>query len=46
MPEVREVMARDAITPKPGNADELARWLAFDVNRWTSLARGAGIKAE
>jgi tripartite-type tricarboxylate transporter receptor subunit TctC len=45
IPEIRERMSAIGIDPIGGTPEELAAQLRADLNRWTKVARSAGIKA-
>lgn len=45
LPEIRERMTSIGIDPIGGTPEELARQLHADLERWTRVARTAGIKA-
>jgi tripartite-type tricarboxylate transporter receptor subunit TctC len=44
--EVRDTLAKQGLNPTPGTAEELARKIDTDLERWTRLIRAAGIKAD
>jgi tripartite-type tricarboxylate transporter receptor subunit TctC len=44
LPEVREGLARLGVDPVGGTSEELARTLQRDIERWTAVAKAAGIK--
>jgi len=46
MPEVREMLAHEATTPKPGTPQALGKLLSSDVARWSKLVKDANIKPE
>ena len=46
LPEVKEVLAREAATPRPGTADEFGKLIASDLERWTKLIKEAKIQVE
>jgi tripartite-type tricarboxylate transporter receptor subunit TctC len=45
LPEIRERMTAIGIDPIGSTPEELASQLQADLNRWTKVARTAGIKA-
>ena len=45
IPEIRERMTAIGIDPIGGTPEELAAQLRADLNRWTRVARAAGVKA-
>ena len=46
VPEVKEVLAREAATPRPGTADEFGKLIANDLERWSKLIKEAKIQVE
>ena len=46
LPEVKEVLAREAATPRPGTPDEFGKLIASDLTRWTKLIKEAKIQVE
>jgi tripartite-type tricarboxylate transporter receptor subunit TctC len=44
LPEVRDGFAKLSVDPAPGTPEELARTVARDIERWTAVAKAAGIK--
>jgi tripartite-type tricarboxylate transporter receptor subunit TctC len=46
VPEVKEVLAREAATPRPGTADEFGKLIASDLERWSKLIKEAKIQVE
>jgi len=46
IPEVKEVLAREAATPRPGTADEFGKLIANDLERWSKLIKEAKIQVE
>jgi tripartite-type tricarboxylate transporter receptor subunit TctC len=43
-PDVRDGLAKLGIDPSASTADELGRMVARDIERWSAVARAAGIK--
>jgi len=46
VPEVKDVLAREAATPRPGTADEFGKLIANDLERWSKLIKDAKIQVE
>jgi tripartite-type tricarboxylate transporter receptor subunit TctC len=46
LPEVRELLSRDATTPRPGSPEDLGHRMNFDLTRWKSLVKNANIKID
>ena len=46
VPEVKDVLAREAATPRPGTADEFGKLIANDLERWSMLIKEAKIQVE
>ena len=46
LPEVREALAKQGVTPAGGPPERLQQLLARDIPRWTKLVASAHIKAE
>jgi len=46
VPEVKDVLAREAATPRPGTADEFGKLIANDLERWSKLIKEAKIQVE
>jgi tripartite-type tricarboxylate transporter receptor subunit TctC len=46
LPEVKEVLARDAATPKPGTPDQFGSLIQSDITRWARLIKDTGIQVE
>jgi len=44
LPEVRDGFARLSVDPAPGTPDALAETVKRDIERWTGVAKAAGIK--
>ncbi len=44
--EVKEVLGREAATPRPGTADEFGKLIANDLERWSRLIKEAKIQVE
>jgi len=44
--DVRELLAKQGMTPRPGTPDDLARLMTTDLERWTQLIRAAKITAD
>jgi tripartite-type tricarboxylate transporter receptor subunit TctC len=44
LPEVRDGLAKLGIDPSASSPEELGRMVARDIERWTAVARAAGIK--
>jgi tripartite-type tricarboxylate transporter receptor subunit TctC len=45
-PDVAQRLTTQGADPAPGSADELARYMRVDHERWKKVIRSAGIKAE
>lgn len=45
-PEVREVLAKEAATPRPGSPEAFDKLIASDVQRWGKLIKDAKIQVE
>ena len=45
-PEVRDVLAREGATPKPGTPDEFGKLVPFELARWSKLIKDANIQIE
>ena len=46
MPDVRERLAQLGQSPSPADADEFARMIRVEYERWRKVVSAAGIKAE
>jgi tripartite-type tricarboxylate transporter receptor subunit TctC len=46
LPEVRELLAREAATPKPGTPEQFGQLIRDDFTRWSKLIKDAHIQAE
>jgi tripartite-type tricarboxylate transporter receptor subunit TctC len=44
LPEIRQGFAKLSVDPAPTTPEELARTVARDIERWTAVAKTAGIK--
>jgi tripartite-type tricarboxylate transporter receptor subunit TctC len=44
--DVRDNLVKQGLNPLPGTAEDLARMIATDLERWTRVIRTAGIKAD
>ncbi|MGE5638784.1 MAG: Bug family tripartite tricarboxylate transporter substrate binding protein [Clostridia bacterium] len=44
LPEVREGLAKLGVDPVGGTSDELARTVQRDIDRWSAVAKAAGIR--
>ena len=45
-PEVRDVLAKEAATPRPGSPESFDKLIASDVQRWGKLIKDAKIQVE
>jgi tripartite-type tricarboxylate transporter receptor subunit TctC len=45
-PDVRELLAREAATPRPGTPEALGKLISSELARWTMLIKDANIKVE
>jgi len=45
-PEVRDVLAREGATPKPGTPEEFGKLIPFELARWSKLIKDAHIPTE
>ncbi|HSV79432.1 MAG TPA: tripartite tricarboxylate transporter substrate binding protein [Ramlibacter sp.] len=45
-PDIRELLAREGATPKPGTPEELGKLIAFELGRWSRLIRERNIKTD
>ena len=45
-PDVREVLAREGATPKPGTPEEFGKLIPAELARWTKLIKDANIQTE
>jgi tripartite-type tricarboxylate transporter receptor subunit TctC len=46
MPEVRETLAREGATPRPGTPEEFGKLIQADLARWTKLIKDSHIQVE
>ena len=46
LPDVKELLARDAATPKPGTPEAFGEIIRSDLTRWTRLIKDTGIQVE
>jgi tripartite-type tricarboxylate transporter receptor subunit TctC len=44
--DMREILAHQAATPKPGTPEDFGRLMTFEVARWTKLINAANIRIE
>lgn len=45
-PEVRDVLAKEAATPRPGTPGQFGKLIAGDLTRWSKLIKDAKIQVE
>jgi tripartite-type tricarboxylate transporter receptor subunit TctC len=45
-PELREVLAREGATPKPGTSEQFAGLIRFELTRWSKLIKDSKIQVE
>jgi tripartite-type tricarboxylate transporter receptor subunit TctC len=45
-PDVRDVLAREGATPKPGTPEEFSKLIPAELARWTKLIKDANIQTE
>ncbi|MFO1302192.1 MAG: tripartite tricarboxylate transporter substrate binding protein [Burkholderiales bacterium] len=46
MPEVKDVLAKEAAMPRPGTPEEFGKLIASDLTRWSKLIKEARIQVE
>ena len=45
-PAVAAELSRHGLEPQPGTAEELARYIDAEIEKWAKVVREANIKAE
>jgi tripartite-type tricarboxylate transporter receptor subunit TctC len=45
-PDVRERLVAQGVEPVSGSPDQMRKWLAQEVNVWSKVIRGAGLKLD
>ncbi len=46
LPEVRDILAREGSSPRPGTPDDLRQLITMEYTRWTRLIKEADIQTE